>query len=345
MILTQSILEPLCLGTAFLGSGGGGEPTIERRICETLFQRTAQVLVKDIEDFSDDALIVPIAYIGPLVLQTELPSLEPFRAVLNAVARDYSRPVSAVMPGEIGGGNALTPLIASLLSGIPLVDADLIGRAFPELSMSSVSVIPNDISVVAYLASPQGNVYRFSCASAQALEAACRQMCILEGTSLVMAIYPMTGAQAKKVGLRGAYRQALALGKALQQKSPIEDFVPIGNGVIRDIQKTVEAGFLVGDFSVESEETRYKVTFKNEYLAITNLLGQSVCGSPDIIAVLAQGLPVMVEHLQEGQKIQLGCYSAHPIWYTPEGLRVAGLRAQFIQKPIELSGQIEGYRE
>ena len=38
------------------------------------------------------------------------------------------------MPIEVGGGNSLVPVIAAR-RGIPLVDADAMGRAFPESQM------------------------------------------------------------------------------------------------------------------------------------------------------------------------------------------------------------------
>src|SRR5205814_6421366 len=41
--------------------------------------------------------------------------------------------VAALMPIEIGGGNALLPITWAARIGLPVVDADGIGRAFPEI--------------------------------------------------------------------------------------------------------------------------------------------------------------------------------------------------------------------
>lgn len=41
----------------------------------------------------------------------------------------------AVMSCEIGGGNGLEPLAIGAHMGLPVVDADFMGRAFPELQV------------------------------------------------------------------------------------------------------------------------------------------------------------------------------------------------------------------
>ena len=41
----------------------------------------------------------------------------------------------ATVPGEIGGGNGLEALVVAADMGLPVVDADFMGRAFPELQV------------------------------------------------------------------------------------------------------------------------------------------------------------------------------------------------------------------
>merc|ERR1719285_1121975 len=43
--------------------------------------------------------------------------------------------IIALMSGEIGGMNAIEPLLVSADLGIPVIDSDGMGRAFPELQM------------------------------------------------------------------------------------------------------------------------------------------------------------------------------------------------------------------
>jgi DUF917 family protein len=44
------------------------------------------------------------------------------------------------MSVEIGGGNGLQPLLVAAQMGIPVVDADAMGRAYPEAQMTSFAI-------------------------------------------------------------------------------------------------------------------------------------------------------------------------------------------------------------
>lgn len=52
------------------------------------------------------------------------------------------RPLYAVMSCEIGGGNGLEPLAIGARMGLPIVDADFMGRAFPELQVRFLTCSP-----------------------------------------------------------------------------------------------------------------------------------------------------------------------------------------------------------
>ena len=44
---------------------------------------------------------------------------------------------TALISNEIGGSNSLEPLIPAAITGLPVVDADGMGRAFPEIQMKT----------------------------------------------------------------------------------------------------------------------------------------------------------------------------------------------------------------
>ena len=46
--------------------------------------------------------------------------------------------VAALMSAEIGGLNCMEPLVLGAELGIPVVDADGMGRAFPELQVNNI---------------------------------------------------------------------------------------------------------------------------------------------------------------------------------------------------------------
>jgi hypothetical protein len=57
------------------------------------------------------------------------------------VLQDYiGAKFRAIMSVEIGGGNGLQPLLPAALMDLPVVDADAMGRAFPEAQMTSFAI-------------------------------------------------------------------------------------------------------------------------------------------------------------------------------------------------------------
>eukprot|EP00775_Hariotina_reticulata_P011653 gene11653-11798_t len=58
---------------------------------------------------------------------------------------------------QVGGGNGLEPLAVGLELGLPVVDADLMGRAFPELQMSTAAIAGVPLAPAA-IADDKGNV-------------------------------------------------------------------------------------------------------------------------------------------------------------------------------------------
>ncbi len=54
---------------------------------------------------------------------------------LETLQRHTHQPAAAVMSFEIGGFNALEPLVVGAQAGLPVVDADQMGRAFPQLQV------------------------------------------------------------------------------------------------------------------------------------------------------------------------------------------------------------------
>ena len=77
---------------------------------------------------------------APLVTKERLPDpdhvLRPVRLMEEFVGRKFD----AVMSIEIGSENSILPLMVSALAGIPVVDADTMGRAFPEAQMASFAI-------------------------------------------------------------------------------------------------------------------------------------------------------------------------------------------------------------
>lgn len=114
-------------------------------------------LIMSLADLPDDAFVCDVGGMGaPTVSAEKLDSFECAAAVRGLSAALPQR-ISALLCAEVGGGNALEPLAVGLEQGLPVVDADLMGRAFPELQMSTAAIAGVSLTPAA-IADDKGNV-------------------------------------------------------------------------------------------------------------------------------------------------------------------------------------------
>jgi DUF917 family protein len=141
MQLSFQDLEDLARGAAFLGTGGGGDPYCGRLMLEQAMREGGVVEIIDLDDVPDDALIIPTAMMGaPTVLIEKLPRGGEAIQSLRRLEEHLGRTAFATMPIECGGINSTMPLVVGARLGLPVVDADGMGRAFPELQMETFHV-------------------------------------------------------------------------------------------------------------------------------------------------------------------------------------------------------------
>ena len=131
----------LALGAGVLGGGGGGDPYLAQLLAQALIRETGPVQLWDVDEVSADALVVASAYMGaPMVMAERLPQGDKAAHAVRSMERHLGRPIAALISAEIGGINGLTPVITASHLGLPLVDADYMGRAFPDINMTLADV-------------------------------------------------------------------------------------------------------------------------------------------------------------------------------------------------------------
>jgi uncharacterized protein len=322
-VLKKDDLYDIAIGATFLGSGGGGDPEYDLLLAEQFFEDFGPVQLIEKEELKDDALVVPLSFMGaPLVSSEKLPSGEEFDPICAAIEKEYGKKPSCLVPAEIGGSNALVPLWIAARAGLPILDADTIGRAFPKLEMCALNLQGAQCSPC-FLADSQKRSAIVRAPFAQDIELFSRAICEKMGSSALAALYILQGKEAKEKLLFGSISQALALGRKIQDQTL--ELKIIGEGTISDIEQKIEGGFLHGKIKIKGQVGEYEVLFKNEYYALLEN-GVPVVLTPDIIAILDKksGLPLCVEALRFGLEVELFGYPVHPLWKTPEGMKLAG---------------------
>ena len=134
-------IDDMAVGFGLLGSGGGGNPEITRVMVQSLLSAKQEIHMIDAKDLSDAALIVSLARLGsPLVIAEKLMTLDEGVQAIHELEAHMGKKIDALIPCEGAGLNGLYPFFVASRLGIPVVDADFMGRAFPALSMTTPSI-------------------------------------------------------------------------------------------------------------------------------------------------------------------------------------------------------------
>ena len=322
-------IDALAIGATVLGSGGGGDPGPDIARTKELLTRFGPATLVTLSSLRDDELVVPVAFMGaPLVSLEKLASGTEFPLVIERVEQHFQKKVGAILPAEIGGSNALAGIPYAAQTKMPIVDADTIGRAFPELQMSACALAGISPSP-AFLADSTGNSTILFATSPKKLEHMSRALCASCGSCLAVGIYIMTGKEAKQCVVPGTITQAIRIGKVLQKakhnasKELEQEFGAklLGGGVIQDVEQDIQNGFLVGKAIIGD----LLVDFQNEFLRVRHR-EKTVSCTPEIIVIMEKetGIPLTVEKLRFGSVVEILSLNPPAIWTTPQGMSVVG---------------------
>ncbi|CAN5445164.1 DUF917 domain-containing protein [soil metagenome] len=341
-MISAEDLDDMALGAAVLGTGGGGNPYIGRLMAQAALRKYGPVKLIDASELNDDDMVVPAAMMGaPTVMVEKIPAGHEVVTAFKKLEAYMGKPFSAVMSGEIGGLNSVVPFTVAAALGLPMVDADGMGRAFPELQMS----IPAMIGVTAYpmaIADEKGNSAIISTINNHWTETLARTLTIDMGCSAMVALYAMTGRQVKDGAVLGTITQTEQIGRALREATanhidPVEAVRAVTNGAIiwtgkiSDIQRRTETGFARGDAYIAglgpNEGETLQISFQNEFL-IGRTSDRVLITTPDLITMLdaETGHPITTEELRYGFRVAVLAIPCDPRWRSEEGLRLAGPR-------------------
>ena len=355
-LIGEADLLPLSLGAALLGTGGGGNPYIGMLRARELVRKGAEIRVIPLEALKDDEWVSEVGGIGAPVVGVEKieeggECLRAMRAVEEASGKHFS----AVISAEIGGSNAMEPLIAAALAGIPAVDGDGMGRAFPEVQMTTYMIYGADVSPAA-IADEKGNVVVFrDVIDMYWLERFARDIAVGMGAGAGLAVAPMRGDFVRRTAVPGTVTQALSIGRTIldarAKRRNVVDEVCAATGArlcftgkITDIERRLVGGFargsakLVGSGDWTGSEAQIAIQNENLVLWVD---GEAVVMVPDLIINLEldTGEPLTTEVLRYGQRVAVIALPVHDLMKTPQALKVVGPAAfgypELTFKPLE----------
>ncbi|MFQ5796344.1 MAG: DUF917 domain-containing protein, partial [Candidatus Bipolaricaulia bacterium] len=274
-------LEDIALGAAVLGTGGGGDPYIGKLMAIQAIEAHGPVKLVDVDEVDDDSLVVPSAMMGaPTVMVEKVPKGDEITRAFRALEEYLGRKIDYTMSIEAGGLNSTTPFTVAARLGIPLVDVDGMGRAFPEIQMVTATLYGVPATPMA-IADEKGNSAIINTPDNRWTETLSRTITIDMGCTAMIALYSLTGKQLKEAMVPGTITEAEKIGRTIREarathRNPVEAVKEVTGGFeiftgkIVDVQRRTERGFARGEATFSGTD-RYasstlKLRFQNEHL-------------------------------------------------------------------------------
>lgn len=353
--ITADNLDSLARGCAILGTGGGGSVDTGLLASRRAVERSGPVQVVTLDELADDAIVVPLSGIGaPTVSHEMLANEDDVVRLAEEVQRVTGRPIDAVMSSEIGGSNGVHPVTWASRLGVPLVDADGMGRAFPEVQMVSMNVAGLPVNFIV-LADAIGNVTLIRPVNGEWSERIARAVAVASGAHSLMADYILRACEARGAVIDGTVSQAVALGRStVGESEPLSALIEvlsashIVTGKVIDIERRTGGGFVRGSVVVEGTGTDrgrlIRVEIQNENLVVLDD-GVVLASVPDLITLVdtTSAQAISTESLRYGQRVSVLAWPCDPLWRTSRGLEIAGPRAfgyDLDYVPVEQIGAI-----
>jgi len=341
-------LKDFATGAAFLGAGGGGDPYVGRLLAKHAMEQYGTPEIIDAEDLSEDDLVLSIAMIGaPTVLAEKIISGEEVDRAIALMTEALGSPPKALMPIEIGGVNSCLPVMAAARASLPLLNADGMGRAFPELQMVTFNIFNVPISPIVVVDEHLDSAV-LQVRTAEVGEKIARAITVEMGAAVIGSCYPLRGRDVKAYAVKDTISLALNIGRAIENGkcsgAPVSSLInylrgttyykhayPLYTGKVLDLERSTSKGFSIGNVIIgglHKSADQMHISFQNENL-IAVLNGKTVAVVPDLICIVdtETATPIPCDALRYGQRVTVIGASAPDILRIPQSLKIVGPEA------------------
>ncbi|KUL82687.1 hypothetical protein ZTR_09431 [Talaromyces verruculosus] len=324
-------LEFIATGTGVLGTGGGGPSYLQYLQCLHWLrspESKGRMRVVAPEYMKDtDVCVFGSWYGAPSVSSERLPAgTEIMTAIDYSVQLSKHSHFEAVIADEIGGGNGMSTFPTSSFYDIPVIDGDLMGRAYPTMEHGTPYVYGYPITPCTLADAKQNVGVVMNAESNTRVEGMLRSQCVNLGLKAAVAAVPLSCDIIKGYCIPNTVSQAWYIGRAVHQaRRSKTDIVKsifatspgklLYSGKIIDVKRDVSRGYTMGQCTIEpltgdeienpsnipsrddEKETRcIVIPFQNEFLYaayVDDVIAADdpskhdvICTVPDLISVL-----------------------------------------------------------
>ena len=340
--LDELQIQDIAIGSAVLGTGGGGNPYLGMLGTIQSIKRHGPLSLYSVDELPDETLAVsPFAIGSPVPYIERLSVTDELLSAFKAMSRYLGKEIGAIFSSEIGGANSVVPLAVGRELGLPVLDLDGMGRAYPEVDLCTFTLYGHSAAPLA-VADEHGNVAVIDSISNRWAERIARPVAVEMGAIAGGVGFPITVGDLKESAVLGSVTYAESIGRAIRHareahENPVQAVLestrgfPLFTGRIVDVQRRIEKGWALGEVVIagmdDDELSQLVVQFQNEHLiAIRD--GEVQATVPDLIAILdsERGTPITTEELRYGFRVTVIAIPSDAKWRTPAGIALGGPR-------------------
>lgn len=332
-------IDDIALGSSLLGAGGGGDPYMGRLEAIAAIKEHGPVRLLDADEVPDAWTVAPICGVGaPTVALEKGCNGREYELARQMIEMLIGRPLDAFLLSEAGGLNSVVPVSAAARAGLPLVNADGMGRAFPGLQQDTYTLNGVPTSPMVFV-DEKGNRTVCDTVDNTWTETIGRAVTTACGGQVVCLGSTMSGAKMKTSAVIGTVDLAQRLGRIIRtardQADPLGFFLRESGaylfmrGKIVDVLRETRDGFNFGRTILEgfgSDKGRAgAIEFQNENL-VAEVDGRIVMTVPDLICLVDAETftPVTTEALKYGKRVLLIGLPCDHAWRSEAGVALGG---------------------
>jgi DUF917 family protein len=340
--LTTEQLRDVARGAAILGTGGGGDPYLGTLAALQAHEKHGPPTVIDPDEIPADGLVaLPVMVGAPVPLVEKFGFGPELEDVYRALNRFLEGQLVALMSPEMGGVNSVVPLALGARLGVPVVDADAMGRAYPEIDLVTFTLYGIPASPFA-LADEHGNNVVISGVDNHWVERIARAAVVEFGAICPGMGFPVTGRQLREAAVLRTLSYAEEIGRAIREaqsekSDPIAEILRITHGYVLfsgkivDVQRRTMHGWSIGEAVMEGLDdylgSKMEVSFQNENL-VASRDGEIRASVPDLITIIDadSGEAITTERLRYGFRVIVLGMPCDEKWRTEPGVALGGPR-------------------
>lgn len=341
--ITYDWIKPISVGSVFLGSGGGGNTNGIALLCEEILPKNLSIPLIDIEDLERSKTYAAVGLIGtPQVIDDFYCTGQEGINALEMLEQHSGTKTQGIFTLECAGVNILYPLLVAGLSQLPFVDGDSMGRALPELQMTTFH-LHKQLMTPFILCDTRRKTYEFDNIDNFLLDYNVRRMlgeadnigffasCATKGDALKRILVPRTLSLTYNIGKifleHKNYKDIMDKLIDCTKNSIYGACIELFTGKIDKIEsvehKNWQSVYLKG--TKNYRDSIYQILTQNENLIAykNNTLSAMV---PDLISMINLDtlLPICNSELYIGMNVAVIGTPAPLIWKTNDGLNIIG---------------------